>query len=169
MPLVTEDEEGENSGKELSLEEDLVRLTNTDGNWDDSDDENEFIHRSVSKQPLTSAVSSNNLTDSNDTDSGTFLFVRDNIVPSIVAYTPYGRLLAQDVEDSMEKIWTIRAFEWYLVARLGPTPFLTTFCSLTLTLSYHPKLRPIPLASAYHGRNSSSLRRFMGFLFSLHC
>lgn len=65
-----EEDENENSGKELTLEEDLARLTNTDGNWDDSDDENEFIHRSVSKQTLTSAASSNNLTDSNDTDSG---------------------------------------------------------------------------------------------------
>lgn len=65
-----EDDENENSGKELTLEEDLARLTNTDGNWDDSDEENEFIHRSVSKQTLTSAASSNNLTDSNDNDSG---------------------------------------------------------------------------------------------------
>ena len=65
-----DDEGDENGGPSLSLEEDLARLTNTDGNWDDSDDENEIIHRSVSRQTLTSATSSNNLTDSNDGDSG---------------------------------------------------------------------------------------------------
>jgi len=66
-----DDEEGdENSGNALTLEEDLARLTNTDGNWDDTDDEDDVIHRSVSRTTLTSATSSNNLTDSNDTDSG---------------------------------------------------------------------------------------------------
>jgi hypothetical protein len=60
----------ENTGKVPTLQEDLARLTNTDGNWDDSDDENEVIRRSVSKATLASGTSSNNLTDSNDTDSG---------------------------------------------------------------------------------------------------
>lgn len=65
-----DDEDDEAGAKTNSLEEDLALLTNTDGNWDDSDDENEDIHRSVSRATLTSATSSNNLTDTNDTDSG---------------------------------------------------------------------------------------------------
>jgi AAA domain len=61
-----DDDDGlDDTGKGLSLEEDLARLTNTEGNWDDSDDEDEAIHRSVSKATLTSAASSNNLADGN--------------------------------------------------------------------------------------------------------
>jgi hypothetical protein len=57
-----DDEEGDGEGSDklanaLTLEEDLARLTNTDGNWDDSDDEDDGggIHRSVSRTTLSSA------------------------------------------------------------------------------------------------------------------
>jgi hypothetical protein len=44
------------NGQVLSLEEDLARLTNTDGNWDDSDDEEEYnMHHSASQPTLSSA------------------------------------------------------------------------------------------------------------------
>jgi regulator of nonsense transcripts 1 len=66
-----DDEDGlDDTGKALSLEEDLARLTNTEGNWDDSDGEDDAIHRSVSRATLASATSSNNLGDENDTDAG---------------------------------------------------------------------------------------------------
>jgi hypothetical protein len=65
-----DDEDGaekkDEAGKPLSLEEDLARLTNTDGNWDDSDDEDVELHRSVSQPTLTSASSSNRLEGSDD-------------------------------------------------------------------------------------------------------
>lgn len=61
------DKDGE-KGKVLSLEEDLARLTNTDGNWDDSDDEGDELHRSVSQPTLTSHSSSNVLDDSGPMD-----------------------------------------------------------------------------------------------------
>jgi len=65
-----DDEDGlDDTGKVLSLEEDLARLTNTEGNWDDSDEEDIAIHRSVSKVTLTSVTSSNNLIDDNDTET----------------------------------------------------------------------------------------------------
>jgi len=62
-----EEADGEGSdkvGNGLTLEEDLARLANTDGNWDDSDDEDDGggIHRSVSRTTLSSA---------GRTDSGT--------------------------------------------------------------------------------------------------
>ncbi len=45
-----------NGGQVLSLEEDLARLTNTDGNWDDSDGEEEYnMHHSTSQPTLSSA------------------------------------------------------------------------------------------------------------------
>ena len=44
------------NGQALSLEEDLARLTNTDGNWDDSDTEEEYnMHHSTSQPTLSSA------------------------------------------------------------------------------------------------------------------
>jgi hypothetical protein len=44
------------NGQSLSLEEDLARLTNTDGNWDDSDSEEEYnMHHSTSQPTLSSA------------------------------------------------------------------------------------------------------------------
>lgn len=44
------------NGQALSLEEDLARLTNTDGNWDDSDSEEEYnMHHSTSQPTLSSA------------------------------------------------------------------------------------------------------------------
>mmetsp|Transcript_33372 Transcript_33372/g.37231 ORF Transcript_33372/g.37231 Transcript_33372/m.37231 type:complete len:1383 (+) Transcript_33372:143-4291(+) len=43
------------NGQALSLEEDLARLTNTDGNWDDSDDEGgNNMHHSTSQPTLSS-------------------------------------------------------------------------------------------------------------------
>mmetsp|Transcript_24012 Transcript_24012/g.56678 ORF Transcript_24012/g.56678 Transcript_24012/m.56678 type:complete len:1351 (-) Transcript_24012:265-4317(-) len=55
-----DDVSGENSNgancTALSLEEDLARLTNTDGNWDDSDGEVEYnMHHSTSQPTLSSA------------------------------------------------------------------------------------------------------------------
>jgi len=57
-----DDEEGSGdngngtSGQALSLEEDLARLSNTDGNWDDSDGEEEYnMHHSTSQPTLSSA------------------------------------------------------------------------------------------------------------------
>merc|ERR1712086_1100743 len=55
-----DDVSGENSNgancTALSLEEDLARLTNTDGNWDDSDDEEKYnMHHSTSQPTLSSA------------------------------------------------------------------------------------------------------------------
>ena len=48
------------NGQALSLEEDLARLTNTDGNWDDSDDEEEYnMHHSTSQPTLSSADRAN--------------------------------------------------------------------------------------------------------------
>jgi hypothetical protein len=45
-----------NNGQALSLEEDLARLTNTDGNWDDSDEEEDYnMHHSTSQPTLSSA------------------------------------------------------------------------------------------------------------------
>jgi AAA domain len=66
-----EDEEGGTSSpKVLTLEEDLARLENTDGNWDDSDDEVEIkktdLTHSGSKATLTSATSSNDLPSGDD-------------------------------------------------------------------------------------------------------
>ena len=71
--LVKDDDEdpGEkNEEKGLSLEQDLARLTNTDGNWDDSDDEDTDLHRSVSQPTLTSASSSNDRVEGSDDGSG---------------------------------------------------------------------------------------------------
>lgn len=45
----------ETGAKVLSLEEDLALLANTDGNWDDSDDDDNFMHRSASQPTLSSA------------------------------------------------------------------------------------------------------------------
>ena len=53
----------------MSLEEDLARLTNTDGNWDDSDDDDEDLHRSGSQPTLTSMTSSNGRADENEDDA----------------------------------------------------------------------------------------------------
>lgn len=58
-----DDEDGQGGGAADSdvnaptLEEDLARLTNTEGNWDDSDDDGDGdgIHRSVSRTTLSSA------------------------------------------------------------------------------------------------------------------
>jgi hypothetical protein len=48
----------------LSLEEDLAAITNADGNWDDSDDEDTGVLRhSASKATLTSRTSSNVLSE----------------------------------------------------------------------------------------------------------
>jgi hypothetical protein len=55
------DETVEGDKNPLSLEEDLALMTNTDGNWDDSDDEGEELHRSVSRATLTSTASSNGI------------------------------------------------------------------------------------------------------------
>ena len=52
----------------MTLEEDLARLTNTDGNWDDTDDEDEDLHRS-SSQPTLNSMTSSRLDGSED-DSG---------------------------------------------------------------------------------------------------
>jgi hypothetical protein len=50
--------------KELSLEEDLALITNADGNWDDSDDEDTgALRHSASKATLTSRTSSNLLSE----------------------------------------------------------------------------------------------------------
>lgn len=49
--------------KTLSLEEDLARFENTDGNWDDSDDEDHGeMHHSASVPTLTSGTSSARMT-----------------------------------------------------------------------------------------------------------
>ena len=62
---------GVQMGKCHSLEEDLARLTNTDGNWDDSDGEaSADLHRSVSQPTLTSLSSSNERQDASDEDDG---------------------------------------------------------------------------------------------------
>jgi hypothetical protein len=47
--------------KTMAMEEDLARLTNTDGNWDDSDSDEDTadLRRSVSQPTLTSVSSSN--------------------------------------------------------------------------------------------------------------
>jgi hypothetical protein len=64
-----DDGDGDKNGdKALSLEQDLALLTNTDGNWDDSDGEGEDLHRSVSQPTLTSASSSNNIYDGSEDD-----------------------------------------------------------------------------------------------------
>lgn len=67
-----DDEDGGKSGsdKGLSLEEDLALLTNADGNWDDSDDEDANMPRSMSQPTLTSASSSNDRVDNSDDGSG---------------------------------------------------------------------------------------------------
>jgi hypothetical protein len=73
-----EDEDGgASTPKQLTLEEDLARLENTDGNWDDSDDDNDAdFPRNASKTTLTSASSSNYLRGS-DEDSGNAVDVWD--------------------------------------------------------------------------------------------
>ena len=62
--IIGKDDDDEGSGdndngtndQALSLEEDLARLTKTDGNWDDSDDEDEHnMHHSTSQPTLSSA------------------------------------------------------------------------------------------------------------------
>ena len=53
---------GGSGGKALSLEEDLARLGNADGNWDDSDDEDQRdLKHSTSQPTLTSGASSSGL------------------------------------------------------------------------------------------------------------
>jgi len=71
MATDEDDEAGGKSGsdKGLSLEEDLALLTNADGNWDDSDDEDAGIHRSVSQPTLTS-MSSNDRFDGSQAEGG---------------------------------------------------------------------------------------------------
>ncbi|CAJ1958618.1 unnamed protein product [Cylindrotheca closterium] len=60
-----DDDDGKSgSEKGLSLEEDLAMITNTDGNWDDSDEEVD-MHRSMSQPTLTS-MSSNGNVDGSD-------------------------------------------------------------------------------------------------------
>ena len=60
---------GNESAVKLTLEEDLARLTNTEGNWDDSDEEDiGDIHRSVSQPTLTSLSSSNDRNEGSDDD-----------------------------------------------------------------------------------------------------
>ena len=73
-----EDEDGgASTPKQLTLEEDLAHLENTDGNWDDSDDDNDAdFPRNTSKTTLTSASSSNYLHGS-DNDSGNAVDVWD--------------------------------------------------------------------------------------------
>lgn len=56
---------GDIGAKVLSLEEDLALLANTEGNWDDSDDEENLIHRSTSQPTLSSA----DRVDGSDDDS----------------------------------------------------------------------------------------------------
>jgi regulator of nonsense transcripts 1 len=67
-----DDDEAEKNGNEkpLSLEEDLALLTNADGCWDDSDDDELDMHRSASQPTLTSATSSNNLIDGSQDGGG---------------------------------------------------------------------------------------------------
>jgi hypothetical protein len=62
------DEDGgkNDSDKGLSLEEDLALLTNADGNWDDSDDEDAKMPHSTSQPTLTSLSSSNGRVDGSD-------------------------------------------------------------------------------------------------------
>jgi hypothetical protein len=60
-----DDKNSEDEGdKALSLEEDLALITNADGNWDDSDDEDTTaLRHSASRATLTSRTSSNVLSD----------------------------------------------------------------------------------------------------------
>ena len=65
-----EDEENaESTPRQFTLEEDLKMNENTDGNWDDSDEddlpEKSLIH-SASKTTLTSVSSSNDMRESSD-------------------------------------------------------------------------------------------------------
>jgi len=68
-----EDDGGTSTPKQLTLEEDLALLENTDGNWDDSDDEFETkktdLKHSASRATLTSTTSSNDLRGSTGDDS----------------------------------------------------------------------------------------------------
>merc|ERR1712176_190918 len=65
-----DDEEGSGdncnntNGQVMSLEEDLARITNTDGNWDDSDDEEEFNMRHSASQPTLSSADRTEESDS---------------------------------------------------------------------------------------------------------
>lgn len=52
------EEEEENDGRALTLEEDLAQMENAEGNWDDSDDEDDFdLHKSQSRATLNSLSS----------------------------------------------------------------------------------------------------------------
>ena len=48
-------------GRLMTLEEDLARFENKDGNWDDSDDDEDVLRHSTSQPTLTSGTSSNDL------------------------------------------------------------------------------------------------------------
>lgn len=71
-------EEDENSDKPnsgattpMTLEQDLALLSNTDGNWDDSDDEEKLeMHHSVSQPTLTTVSSSNDIRNLGSDDEG---------------------------------------------------------------------------------------------------
>jgi hypothetical protein len=63
------DDDGENKAQTLTLEEDLAKMENTDGCWDecwDDDIEMPTMLKSISKATLTSASSSNELNSAND-------------------------------------------------------------------------------------------------------
>ena len=70
---VEDDDGGTATPKQLTLEEDLARLENTDGNWDDSDDDCETkqddLKHSTSKATITSTASSNDRRGSGDDSS----------------------------------------------------------------------------------------------------
>jgi hypothetical protein len=61
------DDDAVKSAGAFTLEEDLARITNADGNWDDSDDEGKLqLAHSASKVTLTSASSSNDMQSEDD-------------------------------------------------------------------------------------------------------
>ena len=76
-----EDDGGTSTPKQLTLEQDLALLENTEGNWDDSDDELDTnkvdLKHSGSKATLTSATSSNDLRGSTGDDSSAAVDVWD--------------------------------------------------------------------------------------------
>jgi len=62
-----DDDGADGADQPFSLEEDLAMITNADGNWDDSDDEDQAaLKHSVSRATLTSGASSNALGSNDD-------------------------------------------------------------------------------------------------------
>ena len=59
-----EDDNVDEDGKGLTLEEDLAQITNADGNWDSDNEDDGDLHRSTSQPTLSSAGLTTNASES---------------------------------------------------------------------------------------------------------